>query len=274
MKRRSCLAFLVAVGILAAGALHAGTDESTAPVSCFVVHCEPTNAAEGMFHALTELVSLADECAIPLTIDFTAQWAEMILADEEKLAAVAAWIEAGHEVGGHHHAYWATLERGATWDGYTNTPASDIRPEDRPRLRGTMDDYMGLLLALPGERTSACMGLDDALDQIDWPEGLSYGTSGHALEHCVSRPARMDCGGTDVWVISHGLILQLPGALANLYAATDEKAVFAVVGHVYNFAEDRRSFESWFRFLNGRDPTGVRRRTVTGAIEEWMASDG
>lgn len=46
---------------------------------------------------------------------------------------------------------------------------------------------------------------------------------------------------------------------------------FAVVGHVYDFAESRRPFELWFRFLHALDPTGARRRTVT---EEWLLNGG
>ena len=46
------------------------------PVSFFVVHCEPTRANEGMFLEMTKLVSLADQFAVSLTIDFTAQWAD------------------------------------------------------------------------------------------------------------------------------------------------------------------------------------------------------
>ena len=102
------------------GAIGAPTD---LPRSCFVVHCEPTNADEAMFRELTDLVALAGLFEIPLTIDFTAQWAEMVLADTDKLVIVSSWLAAGHEISGHHHAYWATLDRDAQWAGYTNTPS-------------------------------------------------------------------------------------------------------------------------------------------------------
>jgi hypothetical protein len=261
----------VLIGVLAAGAA-LGPGAEASPVSCFVIHCEPTNATAAMFLDLVDLVALADECLIPLTIDFTAQWAEMILADEEKVGLLGAWIESGHEFACHHHSYWATLDRGAQWDGYTDTPFCEIAPTLQDRYRGTMDDYMALLTALPGERTSACMGLEDEADLIDWPEALRYGTSGHTVEDCVSEPFVVDYAGTRTWQITHGLILQGPGALEGLHEATSEDVVFAVVGHVYNFAEDRRPFE--FRFLRALDPAGTRRRTVTEAIEERLVDGG
>jgi len=240
------------------------------PISCFVVHCEPTNASEPMFLELIDLVALADEFSVPLTIDFTAQWAEMILADESKMAAVSAWIDSGHEIGGHHHAYWATLERNAQWDGYTNTPVSELLPIYQDRYLGTMDDYMALLSALPGERMTACMGQDDERDLDDWPASLRYSTTGNFLEHCVSTPELVSFPSGDAWHISHGLILQAPGALVDLYEETNTDQFFCVVGHVYNYQESARPFEIWFRYLSVGDPDASRRRTVADAIEDWL----
>jgi hypothetical protein len=272
VPRRALVGFgagALAIAGVALALVVAASLAHTLPISCFVVHCEPTRANEMMFRELTDLVALADTYAIPLTIDFTAQWAEMILADDEKTAALSAWIDAGHEIGGHHHAYWATLDRGAHWDGYTNTPVSELLPELQDRYRGSMDDYLALLTALPGERTTACMGLDDDRDLIDWPKELSNSTSGHAVEDCVSEPFVAAYAGHETWQVTHGLILQKQGALPALYEETGAEQVFAVVGHVYNFAEDPRLFELWFRFLHAQDSAGTRRRTVSAAIEEW-----
>lgn len=265
----SILCFLMGCVSLCSG----WASPASLPLTCFVVHCEPTNASEGMFRALTDLVALADAHAVPLTIDFTAQWAEMILRDEEKLAVISQWLADGHEVGGHHHAYWATLERSAQWDGYTNTPSSELLPSYQDRYRGTMDDYMTLLDALPGERVTACMGQDDERDMDDWPASLRYSTTGNQLEHCVSTPERVEFPSADVWHISHGLILQAPGALIGLYEETDTDQVFCVVGHVYNYQENPRPFEVWFRYLANQDPEGARWRTVAAAIEEWPTDD-
>jgi len=276
MHRSLARVCYVIAGLLIAGLCQTGlaVEVASRPISCFVVHCEPTNASEPMFLELTNLVALADEFAVPLTIDFTAQWAEMILADDEKLEMVSRWYEAGHELGAHHHAYWATLERNAQWDGYTNTPVSDLSPVYQDQFLGTMEDYMASLDALPGERVTACMGQDDERDMEDWPATLLYSTTGNFLEDCVSEPTLVSFPSGDAWHISHGLILQTPGALTDLYEATATDKVFTVVGHVYNFRDGPRAFEFWFRYLSIQDPTGARRRTVADAIEEWLADGG
>ncbi len=244
------------------------------PTSIFVVHCEPTNASEGHWTALIDLVALADRYAVPLSIDFTAQWAEMILADETKGYAVSTWLAAGHEIGCHHHPYWTMLERSAQWDGYTNTAVEEILPQDRADYRGTMSDYMVLLDALPGERRSGCLGGSDVRDEADWPCSLVYSTVGHVVDDAVSRPAERSIGGCAVLEIGHALLVGAErGALGTQYDAADSDTVFGVIGHVYNFADFPAAFEFWFAFLLERDPTGLRRGTVSAVLDAWGGSD-
>ncbi len=250
---------------------------ATIPSSVFVVHCEPTTANEHSWIKLIELVDLADTYNVPLSIDFTAQWAEMISRDMFKTKAVESWLENGHEIGGHHHAYWATKERGATWDGYTNTPKGELDSKDQGKYLGSMEDYMEILNALPGERTSGCLGSTDTpQDKKDWPCQIIYGTVGHSLEDAVSQPHQTTIGACRVTQIGHALIMpQEGGALAELYANTDSDAIFGVVGHVFNYDELPAAFEEWFKFLHAQDPDGERRFTVTELLDGWVenASD-
>jgi len=240
------------------------------PMSVFVVHCEPTNANEILWGELVSLVSLADQHGVPLTIDFTAQWAEMILGDEAKLALLEAWLAAGHEIAGHHHPYWTLQQRSATWDGYTNTPLDEILLQDRALYRGTMDAYMALLNALPGERRSGCFGLSDERDYADWPCRLVYATVGHTLDEAVSTPYERSFQDCDLLEISHALIVEPPrGALRALFEETDPDSVFGVVGHVYNYAEFPAVFEQWFTFLAEIDSDGLRRTTVSGLLDAY-----
>jgi len=244
-------------------------------MSVFVVHCEPTNANEVLWSELAELVALADRHAVPLTIDFTAQWAEMILADVAKVKALEDWLATGHEIACHHHPYWTLMGRGATWDGYTNTPSDEILLQDRAQYRGTMDDYLALLDALPGERRSGCFGLTDERDQIDWPERFVYSTAGHALEDAISVPEERMIGECDVLEIGHALIIEPPrGALVNLYQATDPDQVFGVVGHAYNYEAFPLVFEQWFRFLAEKDSEGTRRTTVSRLLDAHASDEG
>lgn len=244
------------------------------PASVFVVHCEPTNANQHMWIKLVELVDLADSYHVPLSIDFPAQWAEMVLDDHFKQKVVEGWLENGHEIGGHHHAYWATKERSYTWDGYTNTPTKEIDPKDQKNYLGTMDDYMELLNALPGERTSGAMGTTGSpQDKQDWPCQLLYGTTGYALEDAVSQPQETTIGNCRITQIGHTLIVpQEGGALAELYANTVPDSIFGVVGHVFNYDEFPTAFEEWFKFLHEQDPSGERRSTVTALLEDWDAN--
>ncbi|MCK5828547.1 hypothetical protein KAH43_08515 [Candidatus Bipolaricaulota bacterium] len=54
---------------------------------------------------------------------------------------------------------------------------------------------------------------------------------------------------------------------------TDGTAIFAVVGHVYNFAAFPKQFEQWFSFLESLDPTGEYRGIVaSGVLDAWGAS--
>jgi len=242
------------------------------PTSVFVVHCEPTNANPAMWASLVDLVALADRHEIPLSIDFTAQWAEMILADAAKVSALALWIDGGHEIACHHHAYWSTMGRAAQWDGYTNTATDEILPQDRSRYRGTMDEYLALLEALPGDRRSGCLGGSDDRDAADWPCSLIYSTVGHAVEDAVSSPTARSVGDCEVLEIGHALIVGAGrGALQALYEATAADAIFGVVGHVYNYAEMPAAFEQWFAFLAASDADGARRGTVSGVLDAWLA---
>ena len=177
------------------------------PMSVFVVHCEPTTADAVHWDALVDLVAPPDRCEVALSIDFSAQWAAMILDDPEKAAALRRWLAAGHEIGCHRHPYWATLGRAASWDGYTNTPVDQLRAEHRAEYICTTEEFMALLAALPGDRRSGRMGTFDARDEVDWPCSLSYSTVGSGLEDTVSLPTVRSIGACAVTEIGHALIV-------------------------------------------------------------------
>ena len=237
------------------------------PMSVFVVHCEPTNATGAMWAELVDLVGLADRHAIPLSIYFTAQWAAMILEDEEKFSALDVWLSAGHEIGCHHHPYWTTMDRPASWDGYTNTPFNAILPRDQANYMGTMGDYMALLTALPGERTSGCLGGDDDRDLADWPRELLYSTRGHAVDDAATEPVELVFGDFEVIEMGHALIAGAKrGELSAAFEAAGLGQVFGVVGHVYNYRDFPLVFEQWFAFLQSLDPDGEFRKTVSNLL--------
>jgi len=270
MSNSRCLAGCRLMAVTLIVFLFAAGTALALPISVFVVHCEPTRANPIMWLELTSLVALANEYDVPLSIDFTPQWAAMIVEDEAKIAAVEGWIALGHEIGCHHHGYWGTKERGSTWDGYTNTPIEALDPADQGRFLGTMDDYMALLNALPGERRSGCMGSAATEDSVDYPCQLVYSTQGHALEHAVTVPQKLERNGCQVLEIGHTLIaIQDRGALRALYEQTSDESVFGVVGHVYNYADFPGQFQQWFAFISSLDKAGDDRGTVSSVLDEW-----
>jgi len=227
-----------------------------------------------MWNELAKLVALADVYVMPLSIDFTPQWAGMILDDPDKVSTVEEWIANGHEVGCHHHGYWGTKERGSTWDGYTNTPLDDLDPSDRSQFLGTMEEFMTLLNALPGERRSGCMGSAAFADAVDYPCQLEYSTQGYALDDVAVAPETLLRNECQVVEIGHGLIAsQDRGALQTLYQSTSDDVVFGVNGHVYNFAASPMQFNKWFRFLHDIDESGTSRGTVSEILDAWPAID-
>jgi len=226
-----------------------------------------------MWLELVELVAQADIYGVPLSIDFTPQWAGMILDDPDKILAIEGWITNGHEIGCQHHGYWGTKEHGSTWDGYTNTPLDDLDPNDRSRFLGTMEDFMALLNALPGERRSGCMGSSASADAVDYPCQLEYSTQGHTIDDIAVTPEALLRNECQVVELGHGLIAsQERGALQELYQSASDDVVFGVNGHVYNFEAFPMQFIEWFRFLHDLDEDGISRGTVSGVLDAWQAA--
>ncbi|MEW5827007.1 MAG: hypothetical protein AB1778_09280 [Candidatus Bipolaricaulota bacterium] len=249
--------------------LAAAVSAAAAPVSCFVVHAEPTGVDAAAFAELAALVALADGYVVPLTLLLTAQWADLILADPQRIAAVALWVASGHEIGVHHHAYWATQDRGAQWDGYTNVPVSDLAPSSRRNFLGTMDDFWAALTSLPGERRTGCLGLGGE-DEVDWICGLSISISGHEVADAVSRPTAVTIHGCAATQVYHALLSPASqAALAQAFATAGDDALFAVVLHVTDAARYPDLVTDWFDLVTSADPEGLRRMTVRDAVSLW-----
>ena len=240
---------------------------SANPYAVFVVHCEPKNADPASFLQLRDMVVKADQHQVKLTIDFTPQWAEMILEHPVFSDLVTNWHEAGHELGAHHHPYWVSKTRGTNWDGYTNTPQENLLGSDGENYLGDMDDYLALLNELPGTRTSGTLGLGEPPDAIDWPQDLLYSAAGHAFEDIVSRPQKVEYAGHVVWQMKHGLLSNgLPEQVENAYAAAVPGDIVAVVTHVSNYEDFPQAVENYFAFLGSQDPSGNTLVTVTEAM--------
>ena len=243
---------------------------SASPYGVFIVHCEPKNADTESFLNLRDLVVKADQHGVKLTIDFTPQWAEMILDNAVFLNWTRLWDESGHELAVHHHPYWISTMRGTTWDGYSNTPLEEIAINKRDDYLGNMDDYLALLNRLPGTRTSGTLGISQPQDTLDWPHDLRFSAAGHELEDIVGRPQIVEYAGHAVWEMSHGLFWSAtPGELETVYANAEAGDIVAVVTHVSNYEaspQAAQAVENYFAFLGAEDPSGYSLVTVTEAM--------
>jgi len=133
-----CLLVVLAICFHPGARMVAGAPASTLPSArdCFfAVHCEPLppdkRVFDTAFEALRKTVRLAERYRVKITFEFTAQWAEMILADKQKLPTLRQWEKDGHEIGAHHHPIWVHT----VWDGYTDIPRQD--------LKETRTDWLG-----------------------------------------------------------------------------------------------------------------------------------
>ncbi|KAA3611641.1 MAG: hypothetical protein DWQ01_06005 [Planctomycetota bacterium] len=226
------------------------------PETFFAVHCEPNNANPQVFQGLRALVADAEARNIPLSFEFGVTWAEMILANPTMLAEVRAWQQSGHAVGGHHHGVDHPY-----WDGYT-----DLHPSQVNRIEpvlGTMADFKAILDPLVGPQGLQFGGLDDS--EYEWPYGVPFQTHGGRDPDDAVTPREFWLRNHySTWHVDHAY-LDSPIMLANLKSLHDQTQspnVFGVVTHVVDYQANPAIFQSWFDFLQAKDPTGSNQKTV------------
>jgi len=209
-----------------------------------IIHCEPHNIH--LFPTLIRLVNLADSMGIPLTIQFTPQWAISILPDPAKLDTVRNWQKRGHEIGAHHHG----IEAGNGWDGYTDHPPNEF--PNPSKFNGRMDDFMMLLNQVGGDSLilSATIG-----DDFDWPVGIPYRTNGHLISHAISQPTTEILNSQTVYTLGITGVTHMARTDSAIthYASATTGDVFGAVTHVYNFDENETFLRKWWNFIQSKD---------------------
>ena len=251
--------------------------QSKPRISFFEVHLEPGNAKGEMFNALRELVDLADQYKVKLTLLFTPQWVEMILEDDKKISMVHKWQQNGHEIGGHHHGPSV-----CSWDGYTNLdPASQefknrqnkvpcpkfVRAKEK--YLGNMDDYMKLLSKL-GQIKTITMSDED----VDWPEGPVYAAGGRCLRNAISKPRLVTFNGRQIYKLSSVTFLAkktVLGQLITIDALKNEylsykEGVFGINGKI-GIKNNINLYRQWFEFLREQDPEMGQAKTISEILE-------
>ncbi len=247
------------------------------PETFFAVHCEPQTPH--LFPKLIQLVNKANEYGILLTLEFTPQWVESIMADSSKLRLVREWQAQGHEVASHHHSVFHPH-----WDGFTNYPDSVIQKLGKTAdYRGDMNAFRAVVEPIAGDSlllTYSGPGQVDPDSSVDWQPDFIYRTGGgRQPERAFSSPRVVGMGPYSACQIDYYFLenQQNVDALKELYLQKSDIDVVGAVTHVFNFAADSNYVMDWFRFVQNthrktarqimRD-RGCQPDTALTAIEE------
>ena len=270
------------------------------PDAFFAVHFEPRSADERGFEELKNFVQMADNFKVKLTLQFAPSWAKMILSDENKIELMRRWQANGHEIAAHHHG----ATHGWEWDGYTNLSASEWQKnrqevysrsgQDKKAVQslakqnnlgekyfGNMDDYMILLRKLAGSEKIFTMGPDR---KTDWPEEIPY-----SLDNIVMLPnGDYNIGGTAIVKLKKEIYsghniseidMRFIENLSEVEKAKEEylrakpSDVIGVVTHIEDFARDHNTPRAWMEFVNKKDPSGERNKTVAEVVEKLTVQE-
>lgn len=234
------------------------------------IHLEPGNDPETTEYPelhwpdLVNLIALADEYGVKLSLVFNPQWATYILADEEKITLLRSWEANGHEIGLHHHG-----PHHGSWNGYTN---QEEYTDEREYI-GTIEEMMELVNQLPasGRVLVAGIGGEEDVDS-DWPKGVIYETDGGAdgPADILSNPTENTYNGHTVMSLRHGqyqvgkMSLSLEEIESYLKESQSEEYM-GIVFHEKNYAENPAKIEELFMLFRKYE---VQVKTVQTIMEE------
>lgn len=269
------------------------------PNAFFAVHFEPRSADERGFEELKKFVRMAEDFNVKLTLQFTPSWAKMILSDESKLDILRQWQASGHEIAAHHHG----ATHGWEWDGYTNLSETewqktrhevyDRSGQDKKIVQalvkqnnlgekylGDMDDYMLLYEKLAGSEKIFTMSMGPDR-KTDWPEEIPY-----SLDNIVMLPnGDYNIGGTAIVKLKKEIYsghnvseidMRFIENMNEVEKAEEEYSralpdnVIGVVTHIEDFARDPNVPRAWMEFINKKDLSGERNKTVAEVMERLI----
>ncbi len=233
--------------------------------SFLVIHFEVGSHTESLEHqalfwpAVVDLLTLANQYKINLTLQFTPQWAEYIIRDHSKLGLLKRWLHQGHEAGLHHHGY----DHG-DWDGFTNRAGK----EDDPKYRGNVGEMMKYMRQLVHPYQICSGTITD--EEFDYPKDIKYDTEGIHICHARRRPKQVILGENNK-VIQLGMaFLSCEGDIESFeceYEKSQENEIFGLVTHEKDFAKNPEIIEEWLRFIRSR---GETIKTVSEIIPNYQ----
>lgn len=277
----------------AATAFAAQPEPQRIPYYFIAVHNEPFNHTQNKFFTeesygiLTKMIAKADAYNIKLTIMFAPHWADYLLADKERAAALARWKKSGHEISGHHHSV-----RHGNWDGYSALSRQEAEAQramvgghnfqaayGSETYYGTLNDFTAKLRRLNPEIKSGCMndeGFKNAL-----PDAIIYDTCSGFVN--FGEPGRQDIdpnpekgrneyvtvgtvnGIKRKWLTHHFMAAAAP---AMQVFSSMRSGVYGTVNH--SAPHELEEFFKYLDFLHQADPQTKKSRTLTQVIEQKL----
>lgn len=222
------------------------------------------------YKALQGMIKLADAQHARLTLMFSPQYAVYIASDPARLAELEGWKKTGHEIGAYHEG-----PESRAWDGYSDLSGKELeraRKEDGKgdRVPGHRE-YFEALNRLEPELKSGCM--PDKADK----------------EFLAAAPANEVCGRTGDKGVNQFLAIsggaEKPRKNLSAYHPADKAGIgtarvafsslsSGVFGASFKSSPSEFGiFYSWLAFLRGKDPQGLRSRTVAGIVDGKLLTE-
>lgn len=286
-----------------------GLQDETIPRYIFIFHVDPVAVGDddldrvaSHYNNVVSRVDYANQYDIKLSLWLGHAFAEYLERSEERLSELGKWIEAGHEIGIHHHSvYKPRCGSGVQhqWDGYSSlvedeaikTRAKMIGRLEDVELWGYLGDFNEYMKVFEGfeERFGIEINLGIANEQfnktVSMPDELIYsGGSGFVNN---AEPGRWEEDDTELTkgineYISKGLVNGIERKWITHYTVTekhyekdaeelfdtlDPHVVFVAVTHDFN---DFEAFKAYIDFLHSRDPDASRNLTVKQVMESGI----
>ncbi len=263
------------------------------PYYFIAVHNEPFNHQQNKFFTdesygiLTKMIAKADACNIKLTIMLAPHWADYLLSDKDRAAALERWKKSGHEIAGHHHSVGH-----GNWDGYS---ALSRQEAEAWRVRagghdfqavygsetyyGTLHDFTAKLRRINPEIKSGCMNdegfkkaLPDAIIYDTCSGFANYGEPGRQEVDIQPEKGRNEYvsvgtvnGIERKWLTHHFMAKAAP---AMQVFSSMRSGVYGTVNH--SAPHELQEFSDYLDFLHRADPQGAKSRTLTQVIEQKL----
>lgn len=245
-------------------------EQYTIDTAFISIHMEPgSNPSTTDYPALhwtdlVNLIALADEYDVKLSLVFNPQWATYILDDEKKLTLLRSWEANGHEIGLHHHG-----PHHGGWNGYTDQEEY----KDDFKYIGTIQDMMELVNQLPASGHVLVAGIGGEEDvESDWPDGVIYETDGGAdgLADILSNPTKNTYNSHTVMSLRHAQyqVGKMSLSLEKIESYLEEpqpEEYMGIVFHEKDYAKSPEKIEELFQLFEKYD---VEVKTVQTIMED------